>query len=188
MLFKSSVFWHKTPCSSLQINVLFGGIFRLRLQYRIKSWAKTSMKQVLSTRRCISEDRTLHNHRRIITFVFCWNHKGSHAVGSRYQTTAEYTADREDIVRAVVNCRVCELRTSLEWHIVTISKRSINPITNPKPRTKSLDLMTILWFSVQFHPLDGMLHMWTFWTSRFTTFRQHSFFRVHVILHPYGWR
>jgi hypothetical protein len=35
---------------------------------------------------------------------------GTSAVGSRYQTTTgEKTADWNDIVRAIVNCRVCEL-------------------------------------------------------------------------------
>jgi hypothetical protein len=59
--------------------------------------------------------------------------RGSSAVGSRYQTTVENTADWEDIVRAVVNCRVCELAKALYLLVVTICKCSINPITNPNP-------------------------------------------------------
>jgi hypothetical protein len=31
------------------------------------------------------------------------------AVGSLYQRTGEETAEREDSVRALVNCRLCEL-------------------------------------------------------------------------------
>jgi hypothetical protein len=40
--------------------------------------------------------------------------RGTPAVGSRYQaTTGEATADREDLVRALVNCTVCELTLAL---------------------------------------------------------------------------
>jgi hypothetical protein len=40
--------------------------------------------------------------------------RGTSAVGSRYQiTTGEDTADWKVLVRAVVNCRVCELATAL---------------------------------------------------------------------------
>jgi hypothetical protein len=39
----------------------------------------------------------------------------------------------EDIVYAVVNCRVCELAIALQLLVVTIYKWSINPITNSKP-------------------------------------------------------
>jgi hypothetical protein len=36
-------------------------------------------------------------------------------------------------VRAVVNCRVCELATALWLLLVTFCKSSVNPITNPNP-------------------------------------------------------
>jgi hypothetical protein len=36
-------------------------------------------------------------------------------------------------MRAVVNCRVCELAIALQLLVVTIHKRSINPIANPNP-------------------------------------------------------
>jgi hypothetical protein len=48
-------------------------------------------------------------------------------------TTGEDTADWEDLVRAVVNCRVCELAIALWLLVVMICKLSINPITNPNP-------------------------------------------------------
>jgi hypothetical protein len=39
---------------------------------------------------------------------------GTSAAGSRYQTTtSEYTVDWEDLMRAVVNCEVCELAIEL---------------------------------------------------------------------------
>jgi hypothetical protein len=39
---------------------------------------------------------------------------GTSAVGVRYQaTTGEETADWKDLMRAVVNCRVCELAIAL---------------------------------------------------------------------------
>jgi hypothetical protein len=40
--------------------------------------------------------------------------KGTSTVGNRYQaTTGEGTADWEDLVRAVVSCKVCELAIAL---------------------------------------------------------------------------
>jgi hypothetical protein len=39
--------------------------------------------------------------------------------------------ETEDLVRAVVNCRVCELAIALKLLVVTICKCSVNPITNP---------------------------------------------------------
>jgi hypothetical protein len=36
-------------------------------------------------------------------------------------------------MRAVVNCRVCELAIALQLLVVTICKCSVNPITNPNP-------------------------------------------------------
>jgi hypothetical protein len=45
------------------------------------------------------------------------------------------TADWEDSVHAVVNCRVCELAIALELLVVRICKTEINPITNPNPVT-----------------------------------------------------
>jgi hypothetical protein len=56
------------------------------------------------------------------------------AFGNRYQaTTGEDTADWEDLVRAVVNCRVCEIAITLQLLVVTFRKSSINPITNSNP-------------------------------------------------------
>jgi hypothetical protein len=52
---------------------------------------------------------------------------------NRNQATCEDTADWEHIVRAIVNCSVCELATTLYVLVVTICKRTINPITNPNP-------------------------------------------------------
>jgi hypothetical protein len=60
--------------------------------------------------------------------------RGTSAIGSRYQTmTGEHTADWEDLVRAAVYCRVCELAIALSLLVVTICKCSVNPITNPNP-------------------------------------------------------
>jgi hypothetical protein len=36
-------------------------------------------------------------------------------------------------MRAVVNCRVCELETALQLFVVTICKCLVNPITNSNP-------------------------------------------------------
>jgi hypothetical protein len=59
------------------------------------------------------------------------------AVGSRYQATTggEDKGDREDLVRTVVNCRVCELVIPLQLFVVTrcVYKGAINPITNSNP-------------------------------------------------------
>jgi hypothetical protein len=44
-----------------------------------------------------------------------------------------YTADWEYFVRAVMNCRVCELTLALQLFLITFCKRLINPITNPNP-------------------------------------------------------
>jgi hypothetical protein len=60
--------------------------------------------------------------------------KGTSTIVSRYQTTTgEHTADCEDLGRAAVNCRECELAIALYLLIVTICKCSTNPITNPNP-------------------------------------------------------
>jgi hypothetical protein len=48
-----------------------------------------------------------------------------------YQKTGEDTVDWEDLVRAVVDCRLCELAIALELLRVAIFKSSINPITSP---------------------------------------------------------
>jgi hypothetical protein len=53
-----------------------------------------------------------------------------YGVGSRYQTTSEDTADWEDLVGAVVNCRVCELAIALQLVVVTICKCAVNSIIN----------------------------------------------------------
>jgi hypothetical protein len=53
-------------------------------------------------------------------------------VGIRYQATiGADTADWEDLVRAVVNCKSVWIS---DYAIVTICKCSINPITESKPR------------------------------------------------------
>jgi hypothetical protein len=55
---------------------------------------------------------------------------GMYGVESRYQaTTGEDTADWEDLVRAVMNCRVCELAIALYLLVVTICKCSISAVT-----------------------------------------------------------
>jgi hypothetical protein len=60
--------------------------------------------------------------------------RGTSAFGSRYRARAnEDTAGWEDLVRAVVNCSVCELAIALYLLVVSICKCSINPITNPNP-------------------------------------------------------
>jgi hypothetical protein len=41
------------------------------------------------------------------------------------------TVDVEELVRAAVSCRICELAIALQLFVVTNSKCSINPITNP---------------------------------------------------------
>jgi hypothetical protein len=60
--------------------------------------------------------------------------RGASAVGSRYRaTTGEDTADSENVVPAVVSCRVRELAIALYLLVVTFSKCSVNLVTNPKP-------------------------------------------------------
>jgi hypothetical protein len=55
-------------------------------------------------------------------------------VGIRHQATpGEGIVDWEDLVRAVVNCRVCELALALQLLVVMIGKCSVSPITNPNP-------------------------------------------------------
>jgi hypothetical protein len=41
--------------------------------------------------------------------------------------------NREDLVRALVNCRVGELARVLYLFVITICKCSVNPIINPNP-------------------------------------------------------
>jgi hypothetical protein len=56
---------------------------------------------------------------------------GTSAVGNRYRTTTdENTAEWEDSMRVIVNCRVCKLAIELEFLVVAICKWSINPIIN----------------------------------------------------------
>jgi hypothetical protein len=51
-----------------------------------------------------------------------WGHEhgswGICGVGSCYQATSKDTADWEDLVHAVVNCRVCELAIALQFLVV----------------------------------------------------------------------
>jgi hypothetical protein len=55
-------------------------------------------------------------------------------VGSRYQpTTGDDTANWEDLMHAVVNCKECEIANALKSLIVTSFKSSVIPITNPIP-------------------------------------------------------
>jgi hypothetical protein len=55
-------------------------------------------------------------------------------VGIHHQAvTGVNTAEWEVLVRAVVNCRVCELAITLQLCVVMICMCSINPITNPNP-------------------------------------------------------
>jgi hypothetical protein len=56
------------------------------------------------------------------------------AVRNRYQTTiGEDTADWEDLLPAVVNCRMCESLVALELLVVTscVYKYSVDPVANP---------------------------------------------------------
>jgi hypothetical protein len=63
--------------------------------------------------------------------------------GSRGTSTCESTEHWEDLVRAVVNRRVCELTIALELLVVTSCKWSINPITKSKHRPYSPYHVTI---------------------------------------------
>jgi hypothetical protein len=47
------------------------------------------------------------------------------------QQHGEDTADWEELLCAVVNCKLWELVTALELILITIFKVSINPTTNP---------------------------------------------------------
>jgi hypothetical protein len=58
--------------------------------------------------------------------------KAEDTVEIHHQAMTGDDTDWEDIVRAAVNCRVCELGT-LYLLVVTICMRSINPIINPNP-------------------------------------------------------
>jgi hypothetical protein len=60
--------------------------------------------------------------------------RGTSAVGSRYwTTTGEDTADWKDLVRVVVNFRVCKSAIALYLLVVMICKLSVNAVTNSKP-------------------------------------------------------
>jgi hypothetical protein len=48
-----------------------------------------------------------------------------------YQATA--SEDTKDLVRAVVNCSVCEFVKASKVYVVTTYKCPTNPITNPNP-------------------------------------------------------
>jgi hypothetical protein len=57
---------------------------------------------------------------------------GIYGFGSRYPgMTGEDTAEWEDLVRAVVNSRVCDFSTTLQVLLFTRYTCPINPITNP---------------------------------------------------------
>jgi hypothetical protein len=80
--------------------------------------------------------------------------RGRSAVGTRCQAKGEDTADREVLVRVVVNCTVCKLGI-----VVTLYKGSINPIANPKSR-----LSIYLWLYSTFvgpWPLFSLLIFYT---------------------------
>jgi hypothetical protein len=53
--------------------------------------------------------------------------------GSMGTSTGEDTADWEDLVHAVLNCRVCELVIALQLLVVMIYKCSINPLSIQTP-------------------------------------------------------
>jgi hypothetical protein len=70
--------------------------------------------------------------------------RGTSPVGSHYQTmTGEDTADWEDLVHAVVNCRVCESMIALELLVVMICKWSINSVYQSKSHLYSLIHVTL---------------------------------------------
>jgi hypothetical protein len=52
-------------------------------------------------------------------------------VSAEAEDIGEEAADCEILIRALVNCRVCELAIMLLLVVLTICKCSINPITNP---------------------------------------------------------
>jgi hypothetical protein len=76
-ILKGTIFWDITPCSPLRFNRRFGGTYRLHLQGRKNKPSKkpegkqvealcspeTSVDSQRTTRRCIQEDVTRHNHR-----------------------------------------------------------------------------------------------------------------------------
>jgi hypothetical protein len=55
--------------------------------------------------------------------------RGTPAIGSYYQRTAEDTADKR-LIHPVVNFRVFKIATALKSIVVTSCKWSINQITN----------------------------------------------------------
>jgi hypothetical protein len=61
-----------------------------------------------------------------------WEPRGGDkaTVGSHYQGIGEDTADREDLVHAIVNCRLCRSVNSLLLAAASC-KHPINLVTNP---------------------------------------------------------
>jgi hypothetical protein len=60
------------------------------------------------------------------------NVNGTSTIDSRYQATTSERQQTEQLVSAVVNCRVCELAITLQLLVVTICKQSINTISKKK--------------------------------------------------------
>jgi hypothetical protein len=75
-----------------------------------------------------------------------------YVAGSRYQaTTGEDMADWKDLIRAVVNCVVCEIAIALYLLVVATGKWLINPITNPNPNFNHLYTWQYYVYSVFIH-------------------------------------
>jgi hypothetical protein len=87
--------------------------------------------------------------------VSCETVVGQYGVGSHCQaTTGEDTTDWEDLVRAVVNCRLCELKIALQLLVVTFCNCIIQPIIDPNPvYNYSNSLYYIQYISVYFYEL-----------------------------------
>jgi hypothetical protein len=62
----------------------------------------------------------------------------STALGAVTKQRLVKTADREGLVRSIVDCTVCKLAMSLQLLVVTSFKSPIDPITNPNPVSSHL--------------------------------------------------
>jgi hypothetical protein len=66
-------------------------------------------------------------------------------------------AEREDSVRALLNCILCELAIAPLWIVITNWKCPINPVTNPNPKSLQSHTIPRSWQYESEHSLNHTL-------------------------------